>query len=220
VRGDVIEAHEPEAVAAALGRVDAPHPGKERHGSTPLDEAERGVPERGRDRERGERSFVALDVLDVGDRRSAPRLEQREGALGVLHAAGDRAHAVRVLGEEALRATAVPERHRAHDRTVSRAKRERALAVPRDLLGAALADEREVEAIDVEAATALEVAHVIVDAFDSEDSERLDCHGEHLVAGPDAALYGSEARSSLTLSEPPSSGKLCIPLRASNRCSE
>src|SRR5690606_14723278 len=157
----------------APGRIERDHAREQRHVPAPLDEAERGVAEGRRDRERGEGALVPLDVLDVGNGRAAPRFEQGERALGVAHAERDRADPVRVFGEEAVRTAALSHRSRAHDRTVTGAKRERALAIPGNLLGAALADDREIEAIDVEATTPVEIAHVVVNAFDSEDSERL-----------------------------------------------
>ena len=142
-----------------------------------LDEAKRGVAEGRGDRERLQRAALVSVRLDVADRRRAAAVEQREGALGVGHAKGERAHAVRVLLQKAIRAAALTHGRRADHDVVAGAKRARALTAAFTERFTALGDLREVHAVDVEARAALQVAHVVVHTFEAEDPERFElCH--------------------------------------------
>ena len=115
--------------------------------------------------------------FDVGDRSRAAAIEQGERALCVTDAKGERAHAVRMLLQEAVRAPALAHWRRADDHVVTCAKRARALTAAFAERFTALGDLREVHPIDVEACAALQVAHVIVHTFQAEDPERFQvCH--------------------------------------------
>src|SRR5262249_60529889 len=69
----------------------------------PLDEAEGRVAEGRRDGEHGEAAAVVLEAADIVDGGRAPLLEEAEGVADVLDLEDERAHAIRVLAEEAPR---------------------------------------------------------------------------------------------------------------------
>ena len=99
-----------------------------------------------------------------------------------------RADAVRVALQEALGAAARAVGRGADHDVAARLKRHRALPPGRRELRAALADLAEIQAIDVEAAAALQVAHVVVHAFDAEDAERFDLGHWTLVSHQSGCL--------------------------------
>ncbi len=95
--------------------------GVERAVAAPLDEAERRVAERRRDREAGELAAArVLEAAHVVDRRAAAALEQAERLLRVLDLEVERADAVGVLAQPAPGPAALAARLDAHDHAVAR----------------------------------------------------------------------------------------------------
>jgi hypothetical protein len=182
VRGDVIDVL--EAV-----RVDRPGSGRHRLGAGPqraeaaaLAEPERAVAERRRDRELAQRAAVVGERLDVVDRRAAALLEQRERPRDVLDLEHQRADAVGVLRQEAVRAAALADRRRAHDLDVAGGEARRALAAVALELGGRAPRLGEAELAAVEALGAREVADVPVDPLEALDSNRRDLRHHDLTA--------------------------------------
>src|SRR5262249_26813156 len=120
---------------------------------------------------------------DVFDRRAAALLEQRERARRVLDLEDQRADAVGMLRQEAVRAAAFPDRRAAHDKHVAGLEARRALARLGLELGARSPGLGEVEQAAVEAPRALEIVDVVVDAFEALDSEGFELrHGQAFAA--------------------------------------
>jgi hypothetical protein len=197
----VIEANETERVARFRRRRHGLHAGKQRRIPASLDEPEGGVAERCGNRKGADGVVCVTDPLDVADRRPSAPLEQLETTRDVADPERDRADAVGVLLQVPRGPAAVAHGCRAHHGAVSGAECERALAIARRALGTALAEQREVEVVYVEAPAALEITNVVVDSVDPEDAQTV--RGFHRHSAPQRQVWQVSAPRDPTLSGAP-----------------
>ena len=174
VRGRVIVAHEADSVSAPGRAVVGFEARIERLVSIALDEAERRIGERRRDREEGQRAAaVALEPLDLGDGRAASLLEEAERLLDVLNFKVQRTDAVGMLLKPARCATTLAAGlHADNDRVAGHEGQGLLPAGLRQLLVAA-AELLEVHELGVETSAPLQVPHVVVDGLEPLDAERF-----------------------------------------------
>src|SRR5678815_1927222 len=169
---DVVDAVEAEPVLPTGGLLVEEHPREERPVPVTLGEAEGGVAERGGDGEPAQRSAPrvpnGLNVLHEG---GPSAVQEVAGLLHVLHRKGERSHPVRMLRQPSRGATALALRLAHHQDDVASLEHQALLLAARGEIGIAPADLLEVHPLRVEAAAALEIAHVPVRRFDSEESE-------------------------------------------------